>query len=330
MATIKDIAKLCNVSVSTVSYALRYKESTISETTKQRIRKVASDLNYVPNAHAVRLKKQETHQIGIFVPGFQGHIHPTLLAGIATVVRTIQSPYNMIVTFCDDQRNPVTSREVDLAIVMDPRINDELIQTMASIVPVITFDKEITGNNIYTTILNQGDAIKQLTQFYINQGFKRIGFIQGSLQSHHNTERFNAYKETLNEASIALDDNIIYSPNAFTVFKGHEVIHNALNSVDVLPFDALIACNDELAIGAMNALSELGFHAPTDYQLSGFDNIIETDYQTPTITSVAVDWFQYGIAIGRLALRILNEEVVTENLMVDCSIVYKESTKSST
>lgn len=326
MATIKDIAKKCNVSVSTVSYALQDKKSTISEATKERIRQVAKEMNYVPNAHAVRLKNQKTYQIGIFVPGFQGHIHPTILAGLARVLRTIDTPYNMIVTFCDDKMTPVTSRAVDLAIIMDSTIKDEVVKTIAKIVPIITFDKIVEDENIYNTYINQSKPIKDLVTFYADKGVKKIGFIQGSLNSIHNSIRYNAYKEALQENNIPFDEKIIYNPNAFTELKGYEVISNELKNVKELPFDALMGCNDELAIGAMKALNDLGYNAPNDYQISGFDNIKETDIQSPKLTTVNVDWYQYGIDIANLALKILDKTNTSHKFEVECEIIYKKTT----
>jgi LacI family transcriptional regulator len=83
MATIKDLAKYCNVSISTVSYALNDSDE-ISVETKERIKKAAKELNYVPNAYARGLKRRRTYNIGVVISGFEGPIHHNVLAGIAS------------------------------------------------------------------------------------------------------------------------------------------------------------------------------------------------------------------------------------------------------
>ena len=88
MSTIKDVARESGYSISTVSYALK-NDPKIPEATREKIKEAARRLNYVPNASARALKTGKNYSIGIFVPGFEGPIHSTLLAGIAAVIRDV-------------------------------------------------------------------------------------------------------------------------------------------------------------------------------------------------------------------------------------------------
>lgn len=327
MVTIKDIAKHCGVSVSTVSYALS-DNSTISEKTKTKIRKVAKELNYIPNANARSLKHKSTHKIGVFVPGFQGTIHPSILAGIAHVLRNIDDKYNMVVTFTDDDMLMIKSHSVDLAIIMDGRTTQETIKHLSTYVPIITFDQDSIGDNIYSTSVDNSTAVYDLTKHLFDQGCRNIGFILGSHASYHNTNRFEGYKKALEDHQLMLNHNIVYDANAFTVFKGWEVISRQLETCDTLPFDGLVCCNDELAIGAIKALTENGYEIPKHCLVTGFDNIERTQYTTPSITTASVDWYEYGIQIAELALKILRKIPHEDSFVVSAEIIKRQSTQN--
>lgn len=326
MVTIKDIAKICNVSVSTVSYALS-NNSTISEKTKAKIRAVAKELNYVPNSNARSLKHKSTHKIGVFVPGFQGSIHPTIIAGIAHVLRNIEDKYNIIVTFTDEDMLLVKSHSVDLAIMMDGKTPKTKIYELAYYVPIITFDQNIEGDNICSTYINNKDAMRRLTELLLLRGSKRIGFVMGSNASYHSQIRLEGYRQALEDHQIPYDDTLFFNANAFTVFKGNEVIDRAIRSSHSLPFDGLVCCNDELAIGAIEALTSHGYSVPGECLVTGFDNIEKASYLSPSLTTANVDWFDYGTRIADLALKVLRNQPFEKTFSIEPNIIERQSTQ---
>ncbi|MFA7377106.1 MAG: LacI family DNA-binding transcriptional regulator [Acholeplasmataceae bacterium] len=329
MITIKDIAKYCGVSVSTVSYALS-NNSTISEKTKQRVREAAKALNYVPNSNARSLKQKSTHKIGVFVPGFQGPIHPTILAGIAHILRNIDEKYNMIVTFADEDMSLIKQRSIDLAIIMDAKTSKDLIVELSDYMPIITFDQDIEHASIYNTFVDNTKAMMNLTNLMIKKGCRRIGYVLGSSSSYHNELRFTGYKEGLKENGIPFNNDLVYNADAFTEFKGQETISILLENLDELPFDGLICANDELAIGALQALKEHNYQVPKDCLIAGFDDIEKTLYVHPNLTTVKVDWFSYGKQIAELALEILNKKNPNQSLTIHTTIIERESTSNLT
>ena len=327
MTTIKDIAKACGVSPSTVSYALSGR-GTISEKTKTLIKETAKVLNYVPNAHARGLKKKRSHKIAVFVPGFQGAVHPTILAGIANVMRTNRVLYNLLVTFCDEEMTIVKDGSVDLAIVMDSNVTSDMIHTIARHVPTILFDQSAEGANVYNTTVKNTAAMADMTERMIHKGLKRIGFLLGSSQSTHNALRYKGYLEALDKHGIPHDPSIIYDADAFTEFKGHEAIERVLENTSKLPFDALVCCNDELAFGAIGALEAHGYNVPGDCLVSGFDNIDRARTFEPSLTTVAIDWYAYGQHMAHLALDLLEGKPDAGSFEVGYDIIERTSTTS--
>lgn len=325
MANIKDLAKYCGVSISTVSYALN-DSPRISDETKERIKTAAKELNYIPNASARSLKSRKTYNIGIFVSGFEGVVHNLILSGIANVLTNTNSGYNMLVTLIDEKMLLIKQRNVDLAIVMDSRIKDNQLTSLSKIVPIITFDKYLLGDNIYNTNIDNTGGIYEQTTKLINKGCKNIAFLLGSRDSYHNQNRFMGYIKALKDNNYKINYDLIYDADAFTEKRGYEVISDVLKHNNNLPFDALVCANDELAIGSILALKEASYSVPNDVKVVGFDNISMGQYFKPTLTTVGVSWYDYGIRLAELALAILaNKEC--EGFEMPVTIIERESSR---
>ena len=326
--TIKDLAKYCGVSIATVSYALNDSPE-VSQETKERIRKAAIELNYYPSNLAKGLKQQKTNCIGILITGFEGTAHSLILSGLANSFRN-SGKYQMLVTIADKDVSLVRTKMVDLAIVMDSRINDEELISLSRIVPIVTFDKNVTGDNIYPTFITNIESIYELTSRLIENGSKRIAYLLGSSQSNHNLLRFKGYVKALKDHNKELDNSIVYDANSFTKQAGYNTILKALQDEDgILPFDAIVAGNDELAIGAINALKEFGYDVPKDVKVTGFDNILEGNLMKPTLTTVDVNWTVYGEKMGEFAFKVLEDpkKLESNTLLIDTTIMERESSK---
>lgn len=329
MITIKDLAKHCGVSVTTVSYALNDSPE-VSQETKERIRKAAIELNYFPSGLAKGLKKNKTNCIGILITGFEGTAHSNILSGLAKSFQK-NGNYQMLVTIADKNISIVRTRMVDLAIIMDASINDETLISISRIVPVVTFDKNVTGNNIYPTFIKNIESIYELTSKLIKSGCKKIAYLLGSSASNHNLLRFKGYTKALEDNNIRINNDIVYDANSFTKEAGFKTILDALQMEDgKLPFDAIVCGNDELALGAISALNEFGYSVPKDVKITGFDNILEGSLTHPTLTTVDVDWVMYGEKMGDFAIDILENKQLQDNyLLIDTKIIERESSKKA-
>ena len=323
--TIKDLAKYCNYSVTTVSYALNGSKE-IPDSTKQKILEAAKELNYVPSAYASGLKRKKTFNIGVFIPDFDGPIHHTVLSGMAKGFKEYDNRYNMLVTIPDGNLSMARSRMMDLAIIMDPKLDSTLIKDIASIVPVVMLDKFMHGDNIYSADVNNEEGMYLQTLDLIKKGRKRIAYLLGPDASYHNSRRFNGYKRALEEANIKFVPDIIYNANSFTEEKGYQTMISVLSNLKELPFDALMCGNDELAIGAMRALKEKGYSLPKDVMLTGFDNIDKAAFISPSLSTIAVDWYEYGETVARYAIDIINKKKVSETMYVNSARIITRDT----
>ena len=323
--TIKDLAKYCNYSVTTVSYALNGSKE-IPEATRNKILKAAEELNYVPSAYASGLKRKKSFNIGVFIPDFDGPIHHTVLSGLASGFKEYDARYNMLVMIPDANLSMIRSRMVDLAIIMDPKLDISLLRDIASVLPIIVLDKFVHGENIYMADVNNEEGMFNQTLNLINSGCKRIAYLLGPKASYHNSTRFNGYKRALITKWMKLEEDIIFDADSFTEEKGYQTIKEALKK-DGLKFDALMCGNDELAIGAMRALKEAGYVIPKDVKVTGFDNIDKASLISPSLSTISVDWYGYGRRVAKYAIDVINKENVEEALYVNsANVIEREST----
>ena len=324
--TIKDVAKYCNYSVTTVSYALNGSKE-IPDSTKQKILKAAKELNYVPSALASGLKRQKTFNIAVFISDFDGPIHHIVLSGMAEGFRKYDNRYHMMVMTSKDNLSIVKSRLVDLAIIMNPLLDDELLKDLASIVPIIVLDKFIEGDNIYVADIHNEEGMYLLASNLIKKGCTKIGYLLGSSASYHNAMRFNGYKKALKDNGLEYDENNVFNADAFTEDAGYKTIFDALKDGGDLKYDALMCGNDELAIGAIRALRDRGYAVPKDTMVTGFDNIDKGSLINPSLTTLDVDWFMFGEYVAKYAIDIMNKKTNDPLLYVNSSkIIERGST----
>ena len=326
MVTIKDLAKYCNYSVTTVSYALNGSNE-IPEETKNKIIKAAKELNYVPSAYARGLKKKKTYNIGVYIPGFEGPVRHIVLAGLAAGFKENDSRYQMIVLLPDKNMSLVRERSLDLAIITDPKVPNETIKELTEIIPILMMDNDIEATNAYQIDVNNEEGIYILTKELLNKGMKRIAYLFGAHASCHNKSRYLGYRKALLENNINPDEMPFFDADSFTEESGYNVIYNELKNKK-LDFDALICGNDELAIGAISAFKDLNINVPNDIEVTGFDNIDKASVIHPSLTTISVDWFNFGKVMAHYALDILQKENVEKSLhLAGAKIIWRNSTK---
>lgn len=326
MVTIKDLAKYCNYSVTTVSYALNG-SSEIPKETRDKILKAARELNYVPSAYARGLKKRKTYNIGVYVPGFEGPVRHIVLSGLVEGFKENDSRYNMIVLLPDEKMTFVRERSLDLAIITDPKVSDQTILDLSSFVPIVLMDNNINSDNCYQIDVNNEEGVYNLTKELLSSGSRKIAYLYGAHASYHNMLRYNGYKKALMESGINPNEMMFFDADSFTETSGYQVVKKTLENKKI-KFDTLMCGNDELAIGAIKALQELGYDVPKDIKVTGFDNIDKGTLIKPSLTTITVDWFLFGKEMAKYALDVLSKkETDKKKFLKTAKIIWRDSTK---
>ncbi len=319
MPTIKDVARISGYSVSTVSYALADRKK-IPEETRIKIKEIADKIGYKPNVYARGLRNKRVKTIAVFLPGFKGYVHPTILSGIATAIHQDGDQYKLLVTLSRSGYDLAYEGVADVAFIMSPIVKDEEVLKISKICPVILYDKIVEGENIYNTYIDNKKAIcKRVIDFY-KKGSRKFIFLSGSPMSSHNSERLKGFLEGVKTVGLNENDYTVVDAVGYTERHGFEYLNEFLDMATE-KYDALICSNDELAIGALKALKEHNYAVPEQIRVSGFDNIDKGTYINPPLSTIAVDWYEYGIKIGNLALNLLKEEKEENKIDVEASLI---------
>jgi LacI family transcriptional regulator len=299
MATIKDVAKLAGVSISTASYALNDVPN-VHPATKKRILEAAAALQYSPHFSARNLKTKKTHNVGVFIYGFSGPVFSDVLEGIRQLLQ--ENHYHIIVSSGKASESFLKEKQVDGAIIFDNDLSNDMISQVASEgLPIILLDREYTGDNIYHhTIQNETLVYEFMKTIVQKKQYQRYGFLAGPPDSYNAVHRLRGFEKALEEFGIA--DYTFYQGD-FTVEGGHRIgldYHQASHRPDFV-----FCANDESAIGFMQSLKSLRYKIPQDIALAGFDNYYMTNYLEPRITTIGIDHLAWGRQIAHAMIELL-------------------------
>lgn len=303
MPTIKDVAKLAGVSISTASYALNNLPKVHPET-KKRIFEAAKTLNYYPNGIARNLKTRKTRNIGVFIYGFAGPIFSDVLEGIRQTLQ--ENNFNIVVSSGKSSANLLKERQVDGAIIFDNELSDEVIINYANYgLPVYVLDRKLEGKHIYSSIIDNEGLVYAFMKDMIKKGYQDFGYLSGPKVAFNNNRRYEGFLAALNDANIKTHEH--YDAD-FTIQGGYKVGQTLAKQTKRPKF--IYCANDESAIGLMQALKEAKIRIPEDVAIAGFDNIYLGEYMAPKLTTIGIDHTLWGKEVAGSILDILNKNKI--------------------
>lgn len=342
MATIKEIAKLCNVSVATVSNILNHKPGASEETRKMVMEKVR-ELNYSPNTVARNLRTQNTRSIGVIVEdmtifsipdivdGLTEHFeeanYQILLINLRLFKKYVDSYY-----FKDDYFGLVKeeiwkliAKQVDGIVYVTA--HERLLQCIPEDLPVpAVMAYGYTGNSkIPSVVVNDEDGAYRITRYLVEQGHRKIGVITGKKNSPHTQERLLGYQRALYESGILYNPDLI----CYGDWKrpcGYEAVDGFLEK----GVTAVFCMNDLMAGGVYDRLEELNLEPGKDLSVVGYDNREVSEYYKPPLTTVMLPLHDIGYEAGGIVLKMLKhqlEEVPDQIYPVKCKPVIRKSVK---
>jgi LacI family transcriptional regulator len=325
--TIKDVAKMANVSVASVSRALNGHTGVTAETQK-RIREVAKRLRYFPHSAARSLITRRTQTIGALLPDLHGEFFSELIRGIDLAARA--RGLHLLVSSSHGNAEEAAAAlramqgRVDGLLVMTPHADEDFLDdNLPLLLPMVLMNTHVKGERHTVLDIDDHGGAQAMVRHLIAGGRRRIVFIAGPEANHDVRERERGYQEALAESPHDL--TAVTLPGDFTEESGYHAAKLAL-AMSPRP-DAIFAANDMMAIGCLSALSEAGIKVPQDIAVTGFDDIPMARYIAPPLTTVRVRIAELGAAaLDKLAQMIDSEgepeatrQVVATELVVRAS-----------
>ncbi|WP_394239657.1 LacI family DNA-binding transcriptional regulator [Vibrio astriarenae] len=323
--TIKDVAKKANVSISTVSYAINGSER-ISEETRERVLKIARELNYVANSNAKLLKQKKTKAIGLFFNSWFGPVYSELVKGVEQVVHL--QGYDLVACSCYGNENSTAYRYlrdkmVDGAVVLTSSFDDEFLKSIASEeLPLVVLDREITAPNVYNLLIDNFGGAFSATKALIAAGSERIHCFTGPSDSFDSQKRLDGYIAALGYYNIGFDSDLLIHSD-FTEKTAYEQMKLLLESRSKP--EAIFSANDEMAIGIMRAAKEADINIPKDMKIVGFDNIRLSELYSPGLTTISHQKSEMGELAAEILFQAMKGETPEELKVLPTKLITRET-----
>jgi len=302
MVRLKDIAERAQVSVMTVSKALRDARD-ISPETKARIQLLSRQMGYVPDAMARSLRSRSTKIFGLVISAMTNPIFARLVMGLEE--RAHELGYELILAH---SLNLPDREEICIRRLLARRVEGLFISPVYRMEPTAPIYVELEARKFPTILLGHAapfcqnfpaietddvSGSKQITQHLLELGHRQIAFFGGPASSPWARERFEGYRLALREAGLEVDDRLIFNAGA-TIEDGASAATQF--AAEKTTATAIQAVNDLVAIGAANTLLKQGLRIPNDLSVAGFGNILTAEYFRVPLTTVRQPKLRLGTA----------------------------------
>ena len=304
--TIEMVAQAAGVSLSTVSRILNG-TAVVSGPKKEAVDKAIAELEFVPNPVARGLAGGRTLSIGVITQAIDSPFYGAALRGIEDVLHPagysplfVSGHWN--VTSENSCIEVLRSRRVDGIIVLTGRLPDQALKTCAKNLPVVVTGRTLKAPDLFSLNFDNFEGGRMATQHLLDLGHRRIGFISGDPEHPDSNERFGGYRAALEAAGVAYDAALVV-PGEYREVSGLLAVNRLLESGQ--RFTAIFAANDQMAIGAALGLNRHSLRVPDDVSLVGFDDLPNSVYAIPPLSTVHQPAFELGELAATAMLQLL-------------------------
>lgn len=332
MVSLKDISKVCGVSVATVSKALNNHKD-IGEDTKEHIKKVAKEMGYSPNLSARALKTNKTHGIGVlFVDEAMSGLTHDYFSGVLDSFKRTAEKSGYDITFinsCKDREGRMSYLEhskyrgFDGVVLACIDFNDpEVIELVQSDIPVVTID--YLFNNRIAVISDNVTGMKELLEYVHSKGHRKIAYIHGA-DSAVTTNRLSSFHRTAEKLELEIPDEYIREAAYRNTTTTYQVTNELLDLPE--PPTCILYPDDFAAFGGINAIRERGLRIPEDISVAGYDGIRAVRHLEPKLTTVQQDTEQIGCLAARELISLIErpKTTIVEQIIVPGKVVEGKS-----
>ena len=350
--TLKQIARELDVSISTVSKALR-NSLEISQDTREKIQAFAKFYNYKPNNIALSLKNRKTKNIGVIIPEIVHYFFSKAINGIELVAN--KRGYNVIIGLSNESFDKevlnmelLANGSIDgfiLSIAKETLLLQDyhhFNETINQGMPIVMFDRVIDEIKCDKVIVDDVNGAKIAVKKLVSNGCKNIAIISTKDYISVGKLRTQGYIEALEENNIKPVSNLIlkvddkFATDDYLNILEAEITQLLKKNKNI---DGILAVNEIYALTAIKAARKLGKQIPDDIQVIGFTDGVLSKHATPSLTTVR----QHGQAMGEKAAELLIDKLENENeneneedeeveevyktIIIETDLIERESTK---
>lgn len=330
--TLQSIARHLNISISTVSRALRGLPE-ISVATRQAVVDLAAKWDYQPNQLASSLVSSHTRTIGVVVPNTGYPFFSAIIASMEEAA--IREGYSLLLSQSNEsyQRELVHIQNllrsqvegIIISLARDTVDAEHLHRLTRRQVPLVLFDRYAEEVGVPRVVVDNRLAARQAVQHLLANGCRRVAYLAGLPSLKISNERLSGYQDALADAQIDFDDTLVLHCDFTT--------DNAIRQTNLLlamkhPPDGILAFSDRIAIASMFALRQRGVGIPGQMKIIGFNDEPVSALLTPSLSSVAQPTYEMGQLTVSLLLEQIRSEQPVQNAVthrLDTTLMIRES-----
>ena len=317
--TIKEIAKICGVGVSTVSRAIN-NHPDINPETKKKILDTIAEYQYIPNNSARNLKRSESNTIAVLAKGIS---NPLFGAMVQMLERDILGKqYLFVLQRVDEDENEI---EVAIRLEKEKRLKgiiflggashprEDLLHqlTVPYVICTVNAVLEESLDNFGVVSIDDEAESYRMVDYLCRMGHRRIAILTSlARDSSIGTLRLEGYKRALRDNGIEYDESLVVTMNpdeqTYTMQNGYQQTKRLLNRG--VSFTAVYAIADVIAIGACKAIFDAGMRVPEDVSVAGFDGLDQAYYYQPSLTTIEQPIREMTTEASRILFELINEK----------------------
>jgi LacI family transcriptional regulator len=309
--TIRDVANLVGVHHSTVSRALSpNKRDKISPAVVKKVEKAAKKLGYYRNIVASSLKQNRSFAVGVLIPDLMNPIFPPIIRGIQDTAEAVG--YTVITANTDDEPDKerdalrmMQGRSIEGVIMATARREDPIVEEcIAHDIPLVMVNRTVDRDGVNAVILDENHGIRSVIDHLMSLKHKRIAHVAGPQHTSTGFHRAKAFSDYLSIHN--LPTHMVEAANKFTIEEGRRAFRRLLAKDN--SFSAIVAGNDLLALGCMDAMRDMGLMVPENISITGYDDILFLERMSPALTTVLVPKYEMGCQATKTLLEIIDGE----------------------
>ncbi len=331
MATIKDVAKKANLSVSTVSRYLN-NHPYVSEEYKKRIKAAMEELNYTPSSIATQLRSKKGTMIGILVSRITNPFFSYLVDAIEKQAK--HQGYNVLIMQTYDDHDAemkmleMLKQQVITGLIMCSVEGDpQVIESYQEYGPIIFCNEYIPESQIPSVATNQEQATYDAIQCLIKKGYQKIAYCTGGTLTAkgHGKERTKGFDRALLEQRLSIRKEWIFQ-QIHTIDDGRKVAKKLLKLQQDQRPEAIFTNSDEVAMGILEAVLQAGYSVPEDLAVIGFDNQPFTSMLAVPLTTIEQPISALGIESTKLLISLIKgKKYRVDQTQLKLNLIQRES-----
>jgi transcriptional regulator, lacI family len=328
--TIKDVAKLAGVSISTVSRVMNNSKP-VSPEARKKVLDAIEKLDFKPNELARSLVMRKSNLVGVIVEDIGIEYMAQLIRGIEEIGRVYKYDILLSSSYANEEalNNSIAflaTKQVEGLVVITENLSDDiLLKLRETRIPFIILDRYQSFKTISSVKVDYAKEEYNLVKYLYSKGHKDVLFINQNEENTLNNAKLEGYKKACQEYG---KNTYILNIEGRGSDDGYKVGEDAIKVCKENDISAVSCLDDEVAIGLIDYCTDNGIYVPKDLSVAGFgDSTIASIYR-PNLTSVEIPYYDVGaIAIRALIKRIKKEEdILHEDWIMDCTIKQREST----